>query len=75
MTAVDILGYEKIRELRAHGWIVVHQEPTTSMAKAFYAGQWPEQVSFAQGYHRAMATSIREQNMAQAQQGVAHREG
>lgn len=59
---LDIVTPEQLAELRENGWVVVHREPTESMAKAFYAQRPPEMVNFAEGYHRAIATSIREQN-------------
>ncbi len=34
------------------------------MAKAFYAKNWPENVSFSEGYNRVIAESIRRQNEA-----------
>ena len=32
------------------------------MAKAFYAGKWPEEIDFTEAFHRMVAQSIREQN-------------
>lgn len=58
---IDILGEATVQVLRANGWVVVHREPTKSMAKAFYAKKYPEEVVFVEGYHRVIATSIRQQ--------------
>lgn len=60
--ALDIITKEQMSELRANGLVVIHREPNPAMAKAFYAKQWPECVSFAKGFHRMVACSIRQQN-------------
>lgn len=62
--ALDIITKDQIAELRENGYVVIHREPTHDMAKAFYGKQWPECVSFAEGFHRMVACSIRKQNAA-----------
>lgn len=62
MTILDIITIEQVAALRDAGYVVIHREPTDSMAKAFYAKQWPEQVIFEEGFHRMIADSIRRQN-------------
>lgn len=64
MSVLDIITREQLAALRTAGFVVIHREPTESMAKAFYAKQWPEMVEFNEGFHRVVATSIREQNAA-----------
>lgn len=66
-TVQDILTNEQLAELRENGWVVIHREPNEAMCKAFYAKQWPEMVKFKEGFHRVVATSIREQNGGKSQ--------
>lgn len=61
-SAAEILTADQLKALRDAGFVVIHREPTDAMRKAFYAGQWPEAVSFEEGFHRMVAQSIREQN-------------
>lgn len=63
-SAADVIGKDALARLREAGFVVVHREPTEAMAKAFYGSDWPESVSFTDGYHRVVATSIRIQNEA-----------
>ncbi|WP_189347223.1 hypothetical protein [Mesorhizobium sp. M4A.F.Ca.ET.090.04.2.1] len=48
-SAAEILSPQQLATLREAGFVVIHREPTEAMAKAFYAGQWPESVSFEEG--------------------------
>jgi hypothetical protein len=61
LKVLHIITVDQLRMLRANGWVVIHQQHTDDMAKAFYAGKYPEQVSFTQGFNRMVAQSIREQ--------------
>jgi hypothetical protein len=61
-SAADIIGKDALAKLREAGFVVIHREPSESMGKAFYGSDWPETVSFKDGFHRMVATSIREQN-------------
>lgn len=63
---LGIITKEQLAALREVGFVVVHREPTPNMGKAFYAKNWPENVSFEEGYHRMIAQSIREQNGGKA---------
>lgn len=67
MSVLDIITREQLAALREAGFVVIHREPNEAMAKAFYAKQWPEIVEFAEGFHRVVATSIRQQNAALAE--------
>lgn len=65
MTVMQILSREKLKELRDAGFVVIHREPTDHMISAFYAGQYPEMVTFKEGFHRMVACSINQQNKFQ----------
>lgn len=60
-TVINIIGTMGLYQLKEAGFVVIHREPTENMAKAFYAKQYPESVSFNDGFHRMVAQSIREQ--------------
>jgi len=61
---LDIISLEQLRELRACGFVVVHQVPTDSMVKAgLSTGKWPEDRGVVQEFHRMVAESIRLQNL------------
>jgi len=62
MGVLDIVTKEQLAQLREAGFVVIHREPTPDMGKAFYTKNWPEAVSFDEGFHRMVAQSIREQN-------------
>lgn len=61
-SALDIIGKENLEKLRELGFVVIHREPDEDMAKAFYAGNYPESVIFDEGFHRIVACSINKQN-------------
>jgi hypothetical protein len=61
MNAVDLIGVENVELLRAHGFVVVHSQPTEAMIKAGASlGNWhyhgPDEY-----WHRMVAQSIRTQ--------------
>ena len=62
MRVLEIISQEQLAALRSAGWVVIHREPNDAMRRAFYAKQWPEMVEFDRGFHRVVATSIRQQN-------------
>lgn len=60
-TAFEILGLDKLAELKAAGYVVVHSQPTPEMIKAGQSlGRWhyhgPDQY-----WHRMVGQSIRQQ--------------
>lgn len=61
-SALEVISKEQIAVLRESGFVVIHRRPTKNMAKAFYANEYPEDMSFEDGFHRMIAQSIREQN-------------
>jgi hypothetical protein len=61
-SAADVVSLEVLAKLREAGFVVIHREPIDAMQRAFYAGNFPETVSFNDGFHRMVAASIREQN-------------
>lgn len=62
-TVLDVITLEQLRELRAIGFVVVHQIPTDRMIKNSVRHEWPEQRSQEQNWHRMVGESIKQQNI------------
>lgn len=62
-TVLDVITIDQLRALKEAGFVVVHREPTLRMlSSSSRKGEWPEDRSNGQVYHRMVGESIKIQN-------------